>query len=335
MMLLRSLAMFTVGVSMLVACGGRAESGPAAGGSGGTAAGGSGATAGTNDGGPAGTGGVAADSGADTGTPDAKPPPSGQHILFEVSYENYAWQPSLNGVFITDDGSVYSYDYFAGDAGAQPPAVVFPATEQEIRSRYGANPKKTGSVALDELYAHFAEVEPAASGVLLRQYLCADAGDRSSIGYLYDPATSRYTQVVLGMDGDQAGLNTSPQAADLVKWLSKYSSSPVGGSCTFVSHECSGATCGSKQPSCPNNQLASVENGCWSKCVNADQCLAVSDCSECPGGMVCATGKDGSKHCLMSNCQSSDACSCPFTPPCAGGSAFCTTTGSLRVRCGK
>ncbi len=312
------------------ACGGRSTSSSAAGGTGGTGGTHDGGVAGS--GGTAGSGGVAGSGGSDAGS-DAKPP-TGQHILFEVSYENFAWQPTLNGVFITDDGSVYSYDYFAGDAGGQPPAVVFPATEQEIRSRYGQTPKKTGSVPLGELYAHFAEVQSAASGVLLRQYLCADAGARSSIGYLYDPATSRYTQVILGMDGDQAGMNISPQAADLVKWLAKYSASPTGGSCAFLSHECVGATCGSKQPSCPNNQLASVENGCWSKCVNADQCLAVSDCSQCPGGMVCATAKDGSKHCLMSNCQSSDACSCPFMPPCAGGSAFCTSTGFLRVTCG-
>ncbi len=333
MMVVRGIAVLALGLSVTVACGGRSTSSTSTGGTGGGAGVDSGGSAGTSDGGPAGTGNVPGDSGVDSTAPDAKPPP-GQQILFEVSYQNFAWQPTLRGVFITADGSVYSYDYFAGDAGGQPPAVTYPATEQEIRSRYGQNPKKTGSVPLDELYAHFAEVEPAASGVLLRQYLCADAGTRSSVGYLYDPATARYTQVILGMDGDQAGLNTSPQAADLVKWLAKYSSSPTGGGCAFVSHECSGATCGSPAPSCPNNQLPSVTNSCWSKCVNADQCLSVSDCSQCPGGMVCATAQDGSKHCLMSNCQSSDACSCPFMPPCAGGSAFCTSTGFLRVTCG-
>lgn len=270
---------------------------------------------------------------ADGGTPDASLPP-GQHILFEVTYENYAWAPSLNGVFITDDGSVYSFDYFAGDAGAQPPSITYPATEQQIRSRYGAHPKKTGSIPMKELLSHFAKVEAAASGVLLRQYLCADAGEITSIGYLYDPSTAGYTQVILGMDGDQSGLNLAPAAQDLVKWLSQYAPS-IGGGCTFISHECAGATCGSPAPTCPKNQLPSVENNCWSSCVNADQCLSVSDCSQCPGGMVCATAKDGSKHCLMSNCQSTDACSCPFTPPCAGGSAYCTSTGALRVRCGK
>ena len=310
--------MLGVGLAALalttVACGGRSENSPAAGGAG--------------DSGVAGSG----NGGADTGAPDVKPPP-GQQILFEVSYENYAWQPSLKGIFITADGSVYSYDYFAGDAGTQPPAVVYPATEQELRARYGQSPKKTGSVPVSELYAHFAKVAAAAGGVLLRQNLCADAGESTSVGYLYDAASARYSPVILGMDGDQAGLNLAPEAAELVKWLSQYAPSG-GGSCTFMGHECSGATCGSPAPSCPQGQLPSVANSCWSDCVNANQCFAVSDCSQCPGGTVCATAKDGTKHCLQSNCQSTDACSCPFTPPCAGGSAFCTSTGPLRVTCG-
>jgi hypothetical protein len=316
-----------VTAAAIAGCGGQAESSPAGGGSGGT-----GGTGGSYDGGSGGTGNAPSDSGLDTTPADVTLPP-GQNILFEVSYENFAWQPSLNGVFITSDGSVYSYDFFAGDAGAQPPAVVYPATEQEIRARYGDNPVKTGTIPLVELAAEFSQVSATASGVLLRQYLCADAGESTALGYLFDEATARYSPVILGVDGDQSALNLAPEAAGLVAWLSQYLA--LGGSCAFTGKECGGATCGTPAPSCPSDQLPSVVDGCWSICVPSGECLSVSDCSQCADGAVCATAKDGSSHCLMSNCASADACTCPFMPPCAGGSAYCTSTGPLRVTCGK
>jgi len=311
-------------VGLLLACGGQSESSPAAGGSGG-AAGSGGAGAG-------GTGGAPSDAGADVVPSDAGPPPPGQSILFEVSYQNFAWQPTLKGVFITADGGVWSYDYFAGDAGTTPPTVVFPATEQELRARYGPSPTQTGSIPVGELFARFAEVKAAASGVLLRQHACDDAGERTSLGYLFDAATDRYDPVILGQDGDLAALNLAPQAAGLVAWLSQYV--PSVASCKFEGKACTGATCPAPAPSCPKGQLPSVVGGCWSSCVNVDQCLSVGDCSQCGGGMACAVATDGSSHCLMSNCASADACTCPFTPPCAGGEAFCQSTGFLQVKCG-
>lgn len=316
-------------VGLFAACGGQSENDAATGGSGGAS--GSGGAAGTGGGGAAGTGGVVDDGGPDVAPPDA-PPPQGQNILFEVSYENYAWGKKLNGVFVTVDGGVWSYDFYAGDAGGQPPAVVYPATETEIRARYGPNPVKTGSIPPSELLAQFAWVPSTASGVLLRQMACADAGSLTSIGYLFDAATARYTPVILGVGGDVSAKNTAPKAADLVAWLGKYAK--LDAPCAFKGEACTGATCPAPAPSCPKGQLPSVAGGCWSACVSIDHCLAVTDCSQCPGGMVCATGPEGSVHCLQSYCASTDACSCPFTPPCAGGPAFCTTTGSMRVKCG-
>ncbi len=317
----RGVGVVVVALAAQVACGGQAEIGGAPDSS--TGAAGSGGTAGS--------GNASGDSGVDTGTSDARPAPS-QDILFEVMYENYAWGANLSGVFITADGSIYSYDYYAFAPDASPPSVLYPATEQELRARYGT-PKKTGSIPLSELYAHYAQVPGAAGGVLLRQFLCDDAGEITNIGYLYDEATALYSPVILGVEGDQAALNLAPQAASLLTWLSQYSS--LGGSCTFISAECSGASCGMPAPSCPSHQRPSVVNGCWSDCVSSSSCLSVNDCSECGGGAVCATAQDGSKHCLQSICASTDACSCPFTPPCAGGSAFCTNTGPLQVRCGQ
>lgn len=268
------------------------------------------------------------DAGAETGGP----PPAGQHILFEVSYENYAWQASLSGVFITADGSVYRYDYFSGRSDASAPTINYPATEQQLRTRYGTNPKKIASLPLSQLRAHFAEVAGAADGVLLQQSNCADAGEVTFMGYRFDSATARYSPVILGVNGDQAARNLAPEAASLVAWLSSYL--PNSAMCQFNSFNCTGATCSTPAPSCPSLERPSVVNGCWSSCVSADRCVSVSGCSECGAGDVCVTGQDGTTHCLRSNCQSADPCSCAVMPPCAGGSAYCTNLGPLHVRCG-
>ncbi|MCC6665628.1 MAG: hypothetical protein IT375_17875 [Polyangiaceae bacterium] len=314
-------------IGLLASCGGKSESDSGAGGSAGV--GGVGGSAGVGS--TAGSGGVPQDSGVDVAPPDAPPPP-GQNILFEVSFENYAWGKKLKGIFITVDGSVWSYDFFANDAGGMPPAVVYPATETEIRARYGPAPLKIGSILPNVVLEQFAWVPSTAGGVLLRQMSCADAGDVTSIGYLFDEATARYTPVILGRGGDQSAKNTAPKADDLVAWLAQYANLPVP--CAFNGEACTGATCPTPAPTCPKGQLPSVAGGCWSKCVSLDHCLAVTDCSQCPGGTVCATGADSSVHCLQSVCASTDACTCPFTPPCAGGPAFCTSTGPMRVTCG-
>ena len=312
--------------ALVGACGGQSSGDGSTGGSAGV-----GGSAGTGGVGAAGSGGVVHDSGVDAAPSDAAPPP-GQKILFEVTYENYAWGKNLKGVFITADGKVWSYDFYAGDAGGLPPAVVYPATETELRARYGTDPVNTGSVPLAELFAHFAWVQSTAGGVLLRQMSCADAGDTTSIGYLFDEATARYQPVILGREGDQSAKNLAPKAADLVAWLAPYAKLPT--TCPFQGEVCTGASCPAPAPSCPTHQVPKVVGGCWSSCVAIDRCLAVTDCAQCPAGMVCATAADGSAHCLQTICASADACACPFTPPCAGGAAFCTNTGPMRVKCG-
>ena len=326
-------ALFLLGAVLAVGCGGRAEGNSGQGGAGGVTAGAGGGGNHTATGGVGGAagGGTRPDAGPlDAGLPDAKPPP-GQEILFEVSYENYAWSSALEGVFITADGSVYSFDYFDSADGGYGPTVIFPATEEELRSRYGV-PKQTGSIPLDELMAHFALVEPAASGVLLQEYSCADAGETSFLGYLYDEATAQYTRVILEIDGDFAAKNTSPAAAPLVSWLSQFAEQVY---CELTTVQCTGVICSSLPPSCPSGQLPRVVDGCWGECVSVSRCLEVPDCNACGGGgMACATSTTGSHHCIPMYCANADACACAHAPPCAGGESYCTNTGNFEVRCG-
>lgn len=301
-----------IAVSVLLSgCGGAtSDAGPGAGGQAGAASGGS----------------AGLDAGADVELPE------GQEIVFEVSYENVAWGRELRGHFITADGSIYEYDYFKDDPDATaPPPISYPATEAALRARYGA-PTKTGSVPIEELRARAALIPGAASGVLLSQSWCADTGVATFIGYRFDDVTKTYSPVFLGAQGDRATLNLAPEAESLMRYLE-----PLGfgfESCKFIANECTGASCRSLPPECPEWQVASVTGGCWGECVSVNTCRSVTDCGVCPGGFACVESKNGDKHCVQPLCASTDVCACPFAPVCAGGAANCTNLGPMRARCG-
>jgi len=224
-------------LALCVGCSGEVNSVEAAGAGGTTATGGSG-------GGSAGTGGTEAGTGGggvggsgggttvDAGTGGAGgEPPTGQEILFEVSYENYAWGAQLNGIYITKDGSVFQYDYFAGDAGSTMPVASQHATEQELRERWGTVTGPIAQLPVNEVEQHFSVLESVARGVLTTTFACDDAGELSYQGYLYDPASARYTRVVAGIEGDLVAKNFAPEAEGLVAWLASIHGG--GGGCTF------------------------------------------------------------------------------------------------------
>ena len=323
-----------LGVGLLLAsCGGKAElsesnagsagdagSGGATGGSGGAIAGGSGGTAGTS-----GTGGQAT---GGTGGTTIVPPPD-QAILFEVSNENYAWGATLDGFFITVEGDVFVYDFYAGNpSGEMPPYAAQHMTEQELRERWGTvTPGPVAKVPVDELLTWHASLGSIAQGILLRDWVCADAGDRTYLGYLYDPATKLYSRVVAGVDGDLAARNLAAEAEGLVAWLADVAG--IDRYCVFQGVECTGAMCNTPSPACEPGQVPSVVNGCWGDCVPASRCLQVDDCSWC-GGQVCATSGAQTYHCPFNYCAG-PPCQCP-TNPCGGGEDVCSGNFS-EIRC--
>ncbi len=314
-------ALGLLGVALLLAsCGGKAElsesnAGSAGDAGSGGATGGSGGMGGSGGAPSGGSGGTA--TGGSGGT-TVTPPPD-QTILFEVSNENYAWGQTLNGIFVTVEGDVYAYDYFEGNpSGELPPPAFQHMTEQQLRERWGTVKGPIANVPVDELYAWHASLPSVAEGIILRDWGCADAGERTFLGYLYDPGTKQYSRVVAGVDGDLAGRNLATQANELVRWLAGVAG--VERFCEFQGVECTGAVCLAPSPVCDPGQVPSVVNGCWGSCVPVNRCLQVSDCSVCEG-QPCATSADNTFHCPFNYCAG-PPCQCP-TNPCGGGEDVC------------
>ena len=80
--------------------------------------------------------------------------------------------------------------------------------------------------------------------------------------------------------------------------------------------------CNALPPNCEAGMVPSVVDGCWGDCIDATQCLTVSDCDVCTGaGQLCVnqTYTDSEYHCVEAPaaCDGdlSTSCLCPLLCP--------------------
>jgi hypothetical protein len=221
------------------------------------------------------------------------------------------WNATLQGIYVTADGAVYSYDYFAGSPDPDVPVPHFqatappgPTTESQLAARYGASPQQIGTIAEDVLAARFAEVGNAQAGVLLQNVHCYDSDAVSYIAWLYDTTTSTYSPVVLGADGDVAFRNTATAAAGLVDWLvTLYGQTRI---CQFENVDTTRvASCGD----CPAEDACVVD------------CTGIYNCQRYWFGVTCPSGSDPL------------SCDCVGAQVCAAGSSWCGGSPGTGLTC--
>lgn len=263
-------------IGLLASCGGKSESDSGAGGSAGV--GGVGGSAGVGS--TAGSGGVPQDSGVDVAPPDAPPPP-GQNILFEVSFENYAWGKKLKGIFITVDGSVWSYDFFANDAGGMPPARGVPGDRDRDPRPLRASPaQRSGSFCRTCSSSSLGFRAPPA-GCSCGRCLAPTrvTSPASAISSTRRPRAIRPSSSGAGVTSRRRTPRRKPTT-----WLLGWHNTRTS-RCPARSTARRAPAPPAPRPRQPAPKASSrAWRGCWSKCVSLDHCLAVTDCSQCPGG---------------------------------------------------
>ncbi len=266
------------------------------------------------------------------GTPDAAETGSAPRILFEASHQwDYGSVRVLDGIYLTDDGSVFAYDYYGGKDPSSfepPPRALRRSSLQELETRWGTVTGPIAHVPPEELEARYAQVEDLARGVLLHEMGYPDLAEISYVAYRYDPTSAQYARVVLGVSGRFHIKNLVSGADELMAWLSTFLGRYPS---TILGQECVGATCTEPPPQCPWG-VPSVHDGCWGACILALYCLEVPDCSWCEAETVCAASTTGSLHCSR-QCSEGDVCDCLYGP-CAGGSDFCSLGPGGIVACG-
>lgn len=279
---------------------------------------------------------------ADATKPEASGPPTvppeGQKILFEMSYVNYAWDPTVSGFYVTADGSVFKYDFYGSspDAGEPFVSLVPGMTEEQVTGKHGPAPTLVTKIDTTTLLQRFALVGAARTGTLLTQYLCADAGEARFVAYLFDPASLTYTPVMLGSSGDRATKNTAPEGGELMKWLSSLGG---GGSdfCEYRLMSCEKELCDGT-PACKTGEvpIGLPEEACFDDCASPPSCEHVADCSVCAaGGSDCVVDQLGLAHCMypVYGCDDHLTCECAGDQICAGGKPFCQGDAESGLRC--
>ncbi len=277
----------------------------------------------------------AGDSAVDSGTTDspidATPPAAGQKLLFEAGYVNGAWGYTYSGVYVNAAGEVWSYSA----PQANPPPTTQPTphagmTEAEITAKYASKPKLLTTLPTGEALQMYALLSLAESGMLLRQSLCADAGDTTYVGWRYDAATALYAPVVLGMSGDTSARSTAPAAGQVVAWLQKVGAMSADFCAPPAPLACSGSGC--KPATCAQSWQVPA---CDGTCVSPAQCDAVASCAACSNGTSCLVDAAGQTHCsVVWGCSSgATSCDCAGDQICAGGKAWCRGDAITGFRC--
>ncbi len=196
-----------------------------------------------------------------------------------------------------------------------------------------------GKVDASTLLAKFALVGGARRGVLLAQSNCADYGDARYVAYLFDPATSLYTPVMLGSDGDMAVLNTAPEGDQLVEWLRGLPGDTGERACRYQASECFGSLCPGVSP-CEAGTVPMMPSdaGCMTYCGSASRCESVPDCATCAAeGSACVLDERDGLHCVrwLPGCSSDMSCDCGGDGLCASGASSCRGTAASGLSCAR
>jgi len=141
-----------------------------------------------------------------------------QTFLFEIEHRNYAWGHAWYGLYVDNEGTVYTYTLDASTRWE--PASPDAFTGRELRDKFSHGREAIGSIDRATLLARMALISSAADGPLADPVdRCRDAGETAFKAFLYNARTDRYTPVLLRQEGDWAQKNRSPSADSLTTWL--------------------------------------------------------------------------------------------------------------------
>lgn len=153
------------------------------------------------------------------------PNDSTNHYLFSVGYINFAWGYNNQGIYVDEDGAVWSYDWNPDFAlpptaawdGFDDPSAIRP---DELEELFAPSRKLLRHVDKNELAEMELMIAEAAKGTISQPVsIGADAGSHTHVAYLYNSTTGTYREVLLQQRGDFRQDNDSQAAEMLVTWL--------------------------------------------------------------------------------------------------------------------
>lgn len=152
--------------------------------------------------------------------------PPEQKYIFDVYYVNYAWGFTMRGIYIDNNGDMFSYQVSPTDTVSRDSLRMFHRyglniKERDLDMKFSFNKniiKNIGStIAIKKLGDLYNVPLNAYSDTLGTG---ADMGAYVYSGYIFDIKSNTYREVELKVSGDVSYYNTSNNATELVSWLS-------------------------------------------------------------------------------------------------------------------
>jgi hypothetical protein len=145
-------------------------------------------------------------------------PNSNQLILFQVEYTNYAWGYSHSGIFIDSSGNVGYFSYPKNWHSIDTSGYI---SESEMNNNISQIDTIYLTVDKNILLKNFNLVQYAAEGEISKPSSSgADMGETVYSSFLYDQVSKKYKHVLINQFGDWSRINKSPQATQILQWLS-------------------------------------------------------------------------------------------------------------------
>jgi hypothetical protein len=140
-------------------------------------------------------------------------------ILFEVSSCPHIISLRETGLYVTRDGRIYRYV-------CDDPVIFWEATkkgvltEKEFKAKHQKTRRMKGNISADTLKYYSGLIEGACKGPMSDPlFIGYDIELVTYEAYLFSIETSTYRPILLYLYGDQAIINVSDEARDLLRWL--------------------------------------------------------------------------------------------------------------------
>jgi hypothetical protein len=136
--------------------------------------------------------------------------------LFSCGYANFAWGSTAYGHVLDDQGQIWFYDL--GTTWSPQPAGAGLYLESKLRERFRNPVLQSRRVPPGQLATMRKNAEIARSGRIEELHAAYDSGGAGCEAYIWERSDA-YREVELGSSGDYTIRNSSPEAAQLQKWL--------------------------------------------------------------------------------------------------------------------
>ena len=140
-----------------------------------------------------------------------------QEVLFQIEYTNRAWGYQHRGLMIDSTGMVWNYNLPKDWKFVDPDGFI---SYEDMKANFSKLEMTSMTINNNTLRKYSSKLTRAAYGELSEPKTeMFDAGSTSYSGFIYNPETKKYKEVLIKQMGDVYIENKSAEAREIYNWL--------------------------------------------------------------------------------------------------------------------